>query len=254
MLDTSFLKTSIFSLANVDAEKIFSSIAEDEREASQEAGRKRRKLDDFTPQERMIRRKLKNRVAAQSARDRKRERMTELEQIVSRLENENKELKKSNEELKSSMAYLMEQNKELRVRMGIEIENDHTYTQCNGVSDNSIVIKKEEVPSKHALLKVSQQQKLKALLVSLITMWIANPRLTNYLTSLSELKQEQFLKAMLQRKLNLQQMSPKTYKSVEALLRTNLKPIFRACLMKIQMNCLISAKTSKTWLMNPLIL
>ena len=56
MLDTSFLKTSIFSLANVDAEKIFSSIAEDEKEGSQEAGRKRRKLDDFTPQERMIRR------------------------------------------------------------------------------------------------------------------------------------------------------------------------------------------------------
>ena len=152
MLDTSFLKTSIFSLANVDAEKIFSSIAEDEKEGSQEAGRKRRKLDDFTPQERMIRRKLKNRVAAQSARDRKRERMNELEQIVGRLENENKELKKSNEELKSSMQYLIEQNKELRIRIGMDIDNnsDHTYTQSNGVSDNLFVIKKEEVPSQHA--------------------------------------------------------------------------------------------------------
>ena len=76
------------------------------------------------------------------------------------------------------MQYLIEQNKELRVRMGMDIDNnsDHTYTQSNGVSDNLFVIKKEEVPSQHALPKISQQQKLKALLVSLITMWIANPR------------------------------------------------------------------------------
>ncbi|KAM6052294.1 X-box-binding protein 1 isoform 3-T3 [Chlamydotis macqueenii] len=56
-------------------------------EASQPA-RKRQRLTHLSPEEKALRRKLKNRVAAQSARDRKKARMTELEQQVVELEGE----------------------------------------------------------------------------------------------------------------------------------------------------------------------
>lgn len=59
MLDVSFLKTNIFSLSNVDAKKVLDSLEEDNTNAngfSNEQPKKRRRLDDFTPQERMVRR------------------------------------------------------------------------------------------------------------------------------------------------------------------------------------------------------
>ena len=57
MLDYQFLKSNIFNLVNVDAQKVLDSIQEDESAKNEEGGpKKRKKLEDFTPQERMIRR------------------------------------------------------------------------------------------------------------------------------------------------------------------------------------------------------
>jgi len=84
--DNNILKGNLFCLANVNAKKVLDSLDDDS--PCPEIGRKRKKLDDFTPQEKMIRRKLKNRVAAQNARDRKKERLDQLETVVTRLEKE----------------------------------------------------------------------------------------------------------------------------------------------------------------------
>ena len=60
MLDNGILKGNLFSLANVDAQKVLNSLDDDEAEETTtsfvEVGRKRKRLDDFTPQEKMIRR------------------------------------------------------------------------------------------------------------------------------------------------------------------------------------------------------
>ena len=81
--------------------------------------RKRRRLDNLTPEERILRRKLKNRVAAQVARDRKKARMEELEELVVQLEKENDILKSSNDQLKARMSKLSAENNELRIRVGL---------------------------------------------------------------------------------------------------------------------------------------
>uniref|UniRef100_A0A8D2PF84 X-box-binding protein 1 n=1 Tax=Zosterops lateralis melanops TaxID=1220523 RepID=A0A8D2PF84_ZOSLA len=65
-------------------------------------------------------RKLKNRVAAQSARDRKKARMTELEQQVVELEEENKKLLRENQLLRERTCDLARENQELRCRLGFD--------------------------------------------------------------------------------------------------------------------------------------
>lgn len=79
--------------------------------------RKRRRLTHLSPDEKLMRRKLKNRVAAQTARDRKKALMTELEEKVAQLEEENKLLKRQNISLKESSTCLVRENAELRSRL-----------------------------------------------------------------------------------------------------------------------------------------
>lgn len=66
--------------------------------------RKRQKLTHLTQDEKMMRRKLKNRMAAQSARDRKKAQMDDLEKIVIRLEKQNAALMKENQTLRASIS------------------------------------------------------------------------------------------------------------------------------------------------------
>ena len=68
--------------------------------------RKRERLTTLTPEEKMNRRKFKNRVAAQTARDRKKERTCGLEDAVRALVEENEKLKQENESLHARLARL----------------------------------------------------------------------------------------------------------------------------------------------------
>ncbi|XP_065425024.1 X-box-binding protein 1 isoform X3 [Chrysemys picta bellii] len=86
----------------------------------QQPARKRQRLTHLSPEEKALRRKLKNRVAAQSARDRKKARMSELEQQVLELEQENQNLLLENQLLREKTHGLAVQNQELRCRLGLD--------------------------------------------------------------------------------------------------------------------------------------
>ncbi|XP_036133136.1 LOW QUALITY PROTEIN: X-box-binding protein 1 [Molossus molossus] len=82
--------------------------------------RKRQRLTHLSPEEKALRRKLKNRVAAQTARDRKKARMSELEQQVVDLEEENQKLLLENQLLREKTHDLVVENQELRQRLGMD--------------------------------------------------------------------------------------------------------------------------------------
>lgn len=81
--------------------------------------KKRKRLTNLTPDERLLRRKLKNRVAAQTARDRKKARMDELEDAVSLLAEENKRLQEENMALKQKSGTLAKENDTLKEKLGM---------------------------------------------------------------------------------------------------------------------------------------
>ncbi|KAI1901058.1 hypothetical protein AGOR_G00056230 [Albula goreensis] len=81
--------------------------------------RKRQRLTHLSPEEKALRRKLKNRVAAQTARDRKKAKMGELEQQVLELELENQKLHIENRLLREKTDGLLTENEELRQRLGL---------------------------------------------------------------------------------------------------------------------------------------
>ncbi|XP_028852154.1 LOW QUALITY PROTEIN: X-box-binding protein 1 [Denticeps clupeoides] len=82
--------------------------------------RKRQRLTHLSPEEKALRRKLKNRVAAQTARDRKKAKMGELEQQVLELELENQKLSLENTLLREKTSDLLTENEELRQRLGLD--------------------------------------------------------------------------------------------------------------------------------------
>uniref|UniRef100_UPI00358F4BEC X-box-binding protein 1 n=1 Tax=Myxine glutinosa TaxID=7769 RepID=UPI00358F4BEC len=90
-----------------------------ERESSRPV-HKRQRLSHLTIEEKVMRRKLKNRVAAQTARDRKKARMTKLEQQVERLLAQNRQLADENRQLEERAACLLSANAHLQRRLANE--------------------------------------------------------------------------------------------------------------------------------------
>ncbi|KAM6247050.1 X-box-binding protein 1 isoform 1-T1 [Porphyrio hochstetteri] len=106
-------------------------------EAPQPA-RKRQRLTHLSPEEKALRRKLKNRVAAQSARDRKKARMTELEQQVVELEEENQKLLLENQLLREKTCNLALENQELRCRLGLDALKTEGETESQVVMESQV--------------------------------------------------------------------------------------------------------------------
>jgi hypothetical protein len=87
--------------------------------------RKRERLTHLSPEEKMWRRKMKNRIAAQTARDRKKARMDNIEDAVQKLERQNRTLAAEN-------AQLRKQNEQLMAKMNaIEHKNDAAVAHIN---------------------------------------------------------------------------------------------------------------------------
>jgi hypothetical protein len=80
----------------------------------QQTARKRERLTHLTPEEKLNRRKLKNRVAAQTARDRKKLRTCKLEDALKRLAQQNADLMKENARLTSKLDEVIAENSRLQ--------------------------------------------------------------------------------------------------------------------------------------------
>ncbi|NXW86562.1 XBP1 protein, partial [Alopecoenas beccarii] len=100
--------------------------------------RKRQRLTHLSPEEKALRRKLKNRVAAQSARDRKKARMTELEQQVVELEEENQRLLLENQLLRERTCNLALENHELRCRLGLDVLKTEEESESQVVKESQV--------------------------------------------------------------------------------------------------------------------
>ncbi|XDV21310.1 hypothetical protein PO909_026425 [Leuciscus waleckii] len=120
--------------------------------------RKRQRLTHLSPEEKQLRRKLKNRVAAQTARDRKKAKMGELEQQVLELELENQKLHVENRLLLEKTSDLICENEELRQRLGLDTLEEKEQVQVleSAVSDLGLVTGSSE--SAALRLRVPPQQ------------------------------------------------------------------------------------------------
>ncbi|TRY73006.1 hypothetical protein TCAL_09115 [Tigriopus californicus] len=138
--------------------------------------RKRANLDHLSPEEKMMRRKLKNRVAAQNARDKKRVKMDEMEDRINKLQEEKDQLEADNRRLSRLNEQLMSENNALRgsspTRLSVDGFKDELPpspesmprsplpTTFDSQSDQTIVVSRPSEPAElaNALLPKGQGQ------------------------------------------------------------------------------------------------
>ena len=105
------LMNFFFSFKNDEDDDILTIMEPDE---AKPPVRKRANLDHLTPEEKMMRRKLKNRVAAQNARDKKRVKMDSMEDTLMMMRQEMDKIRKENKRLIELNERLFSENQTLR--------------------------------------------------------------------------------------------------------------------------------------------
>jgi len=131
--------------------------------------RKRRRLTNLTAEEKMLRRKLKNRVAAQTARDRKKQRMSELEEALAAMEAENKKLLAENATLKRSTNVLSKENVQLKERLHFPSNTVKIETSVKDEKSPVVVVTGAMPEPESAVLTSPQQKDQARAVVSLMT-------------------------------------------------------------------------------------
>lgn len=119
-------------------------------EAGPKPTRKRQKLDHLTSEEKLLRRKMKNRAAAQNARDRKKAHMDELEIQVTELVRNSKKLAAENERLRKVNAEQQKQIEELQARLAAADSQKADATTEGSLKHALLVngpLQKDQVPS-----------------------------------------------------------------------------------------------------------
>jgi len=129
---------------------------------SDQPPRKRERLTHLSAEEKMFRRKMKNRIAAQTARDRKKALMMDLEENVRRLEEENDTLVVENTKLRQEQSSLAEENERLKkmlsespkqqVSTTRHIQDDaHSVSAFGPAASISVPLPKEQAKADWAL-------------------------------------------------------------------------------------------------------
>lgn len=160
------------------------------------SARKRRRLTMLSAEERLLRRKLKNRVAAQVARDKKKEKMTELELMIDNLEKQNQLLRRENQDLKDEVKKAKQETDQLRCRL-------HDKTTRSG---------KDEV-TESAALKAPLPKDLKPLpLLQLVTHVLATITTLSLIYCNSSSMKSQISQNLLKHSLISKKSQAKSYK------------------------------------------
>ncbi|KYB25416.1 hypothetical protein TcasGA2_TC034489 [Tribolium castaneum] len=121
---------------------------------------KKRRLDHLTWEEKLQRKKLKNRVAAQTSRDRKKAKMDQMEKALQELFSKNEVLVQECERLKGLNERLSAENASLRSRFSTCSCPQSRSVECESASGPAVSLLRPQGALTHSAAALSQQTAL----------------------------------------------------------------------------------------------